>query len=35
LTSGWYPWVIEVWRALLALGVGFLVYELTRQRRPP
>jgi len=25
--------VIELWRALLTVGVGFIVWELTRQRR--
>jgi len=32
-TSWWYGYVIELWRALLTVGVGFIVWELTRQRR--
>jgi hypothetical protein len=31
--SLWYPLLIELWRAFLTIGVGWIVWELTQQRR--
>jgi len=33
ISLSWSPPVVELWRAFLAFGVAFLMYELTRQRR--